>query len=632
LLKKIALSLGAMLAIAAIGMARADVTATLNVSGSLGGNYGGYVSGGLGVANDGTVVGDAMDGNNDNIAFVWSSSGGIVNIDTTGQGVNSYSQAFGISPDGGTVVGAAVFGNAGSNQNAFIWTHGGGMVNIDTTGQGANSLSYANAVSPNGSVVVGQAFFGTGIYQTAFRWTQATGMVDIDNTGEGIHSASAAYGVSADGSIVVGGAKFANASSSWNAFIWTQGTGMVNIDTTGQGANSNSDAFAVSADGSTVAGAAVFGNAGNQMNAFVWKQSTGMVNIDTSGAGTNSSSVAYGISGDGRVIVGNATFDGVNQTAFRWTQAKGMQNLGALLSNAGVNMTNITLNGAYAVSPNGTLITGDATFPDGNDYAYLARYDDGAGGGGIAGLTTVASQRASTQQLADHAVSAMAQSRATASELLGMTRPMNGANYVQAGGMFGSAVGYVSSQYSARGFTLLGGLAYGEEDYPNIKQGGAATVAAAMRYTFDDPFGDEGGVLHPYGEIGGWVTPQATLALSRTYVNGAGTATGVGSTSATTWAYYGRSGLMWDVTKADSLTGYGELGQQSMAFAGYSEAAGAGKSDAGGQHGAVVRQHDDANRYRAGRRHDDGGRRRCDLGRIRRAHRDADHRSLGGRS
>jgi Autotransporter beta-domain len=119
--------------------------------------------------------------------------------------------------------------------------------------------------------------------------------------------------------------------------------------------------------------------------------------------------------------------------------------------------------------------------------------------------------------------------------------------------------------------TVLGGIAYGAQDYPDIRAGDATTMAVAGRYTFDDPFGDEGKALHPYGEVGTWVTPRGMLTLTRTYANGAGTDTGEGSTNATSWAEYGRGGLIWDATKDDRFTGYGELGQQYMSFDAYTE-------------------------------------------------------------
>ena len=94
----------------------------------------------------------------------------------------------------------------------------------------------------------------------------------------------------------------------------------------------------------------------------------------------------------------------------------------------------------------------------------------------------------------------------------------------------------------------------------------------AARYTFDDPFGDESQVLHPYTELGGWATPEETLTFTRPYANGAGTSFGTGSANAAAYAAYGRGGMVWDADADDRLTGYGELGVQYLSFGGYGEA------------------------------------------------------------
>jgi probable HAF family extracellular repeat protein len=564
-----------LLSLAVMQAARAD-TPTLTSLGSLGGSSGSYLSeagywGGEVVTDTGIVVGDAIASNGTNVAFLWAPSGGMTNIDTTGQGASSSSYAIGVSADGSVVVGQANFGNAGGNFNAFRWTQATGMVDIDTTGQGASSFSYAIGVSADGSVVVGSANFGNGFSnQNAFRWTQATGMVDIDTTGQGASSNSYANGVSADGSVVVGQAIFGNAGSNQNAFRWTQATGMVDIDTTGLGASSYSYAFDVSSDGSVVVGQAIFGNAGSNANAYRWTQATGMVDIDTTGLGASSNSYSNGVSADGRVVVGAAVFgnDGGNSNAFRWTQTTGMQNINTLLSTAGVNMSGITLQYAYGVSPNGTYITGYGTFANNTlGEAFLVYYNDA-----IAGVTTAPAQQEATQQLAVHQMATAIESRSTANEVLGMTRPMDTGHYVQSGGMFGSEVGYASGQYSAHGVTVLGGIAYGAQDYPDLHQNAAVTPAVAVRYTFDDPFGDEGDALHPYTELGGWATPDETLTFTRPYANGAGTSYGSGSTHAAAWAAYGRGGMMADVDADNRLTGYGELGVQYLSYGGYGEA------------------------------------------------------------
>jgi hypothetical protein len=222
----------------------------------------------------------------------------------------------------------------------------------------------------------------------------------------------------------------------------------------------------------------------------------------------------------------------------------------------------ITGNGTIDALAGSTILTGDLS-------QFTGSIDESGGN-----VTTPAAQQASLQSLAADQQAMAAESHATAGELLGMTRPVDNSRFVDYGAMFGSAVAYTGGQYADRGVTVLGGIAYGAQDYKNIRQGDAPTVAAAMRYTF----GDKAGAFHPYAELGGWITPRASLTLTRTYADivSGGTDTGQGTTNETSWAEYGRGGLVWNPTKADQFTGYGELGQQYMSFDGYTEGSNAG--------------------------------------------------------
>ena len=379
--------------------------------------------------------------------------------------------------------------------------------------------------------------------------------------------------ISSNGTTVAGYA--ATSASTYHAFLWTQAGGMVDLGTLG---GSYSSGYAISSNGTTVAGSA-YTSAGTY-HAFLWTQAGGMVDLGTLGGGTRSSGSA--ISSNGTTVAGYAYTSGGAQHAFLWTQAGGMQDLNTLLSGAGVNMTGITLNKAAGLSSTGQYITGTGAFPGFSQEAYLACYSPS---NGCVGVTTASNQAASVQNLAADQRAVVIESRSTANELLGMTRPVDDRDYYYVGGMFGSAVGYTGGQYSANGVTVLGGVAYGRQDYPNIRAGNATTAALAARYTFAAPFDNDSAAipftttwslywprtLHPFAEFGSWLTPRGTLTLSRPYANGAGTDTGTGTTNATSWAEYIRIGLIQDATPHDRITGYGELGQQFMRFDAYTE-------------------------------------------------------------
>jgi len=84
-------------------------------------------------------------------------------------------------------------------------------------------------------------------------------------------------------------------------------------------------ATGVSADGSVVVGSAQ--NAAGKGRAFRWTAARGMQDLGTLGGGE---SAAWGVSADGSVVVGKADNAAGQIRAFRWTAARGMQDLGTL--------------------------------------------------------------------------------------------------------------------------------------------------------------------------------------------------------------------------------------------------------------------------------------------------------------
>jgi probable extracellular repeat, HAF family len=117
-----------------------------------------------------------------------------------------------------------------------------------------------------------------------------------------------------------------------------------------------SDAYGVSADGSVVVGYAQ--NAAGQWSAFRWTEAGGMQDLGTLPGGCCSS--AYGVSADGSVVVGWAYSVG-QWRAFRWTAAGGMQDLGTLGGRESV---------AYGVSADGSVVVGVARNAAGDGRAF----------------------------------------------------------------------------------------------------------------------------------------------------------------------------------------------------------------------------------------------------------------------
>jgi hypothetical protein len=95
----------------------------------------------------------------------------------------------------------------------------------------------------------------------------------------------------------------------------------------------------------------------------------------------------------------------------------------------------------------------------------------------------------------------------------------------------------------------------------------ATLFAAAARYV--QPLMSKFSLL---GESGGWWSPSGTYQFSRNYLNGVGTATGVGEVSGSQGYVFGRVGPVFNATPADEIALTGEIGWQRLSTDGYLEA------------------------------------------------------------
>jgi len=174
----------------------------------------------------------------------------------------------------------------------------------------------------------------------------------------------------------------------------------------------------------------------------------------------------------------------------------------------------------------------------------------------------------SVNDLANSRAGAMAQQNGLAMPLLGDDKPMSDESHVGVFAQAGSGqVGAYTQFAASNGLTLLGGISYGYEDYDNAKIDDAVMGALAARYIM--PTGTS---LRPFVEGGGWYAPEADLEFSRTYMNGAGTATGIGNTHGTVSYLFGRAGVLWGLGKGEQLALSAEYGHEKLDADGYSEA------------------------------------------------------------
>ncbi|MBL9032688.1 MAG: PEP-CTERM sorting domain-containing protein [Phycisphaerae bacterium] len=201
-------------------------------------------------------------------------------------------------------------------------------------GLGGEFGSRAEAVSADGLVVVGSLL---GSPQQAIRWTALSGTEPL-GTLPGA-SSSSALAASADGSVIVG---WSAGPSPSRAFRWTPSGGMCEllpVPGSMPGAFGTS-ALAVSADGRTAAG-------GSGQFAVRWTSTP--KGRPLAPLSPLNWALAFGISGDGQAIVGGTAWNG---RAFRWSQATGFLDLGALP----FGQDSI----AYAANADGWVIVGES--------------------------------------------------------------------------------------------------------------------------------------------------------------------------------------------------------------------------------------------------------------------------------
>jgi hypothetical protein len=189
----------------------------------------------------------------------------------------------------------------------------------------------------------------------------------------------------------------------------------------------------------------------------------------------------------------------------------------------------------------------------------------------VAGVTTQGAVQASLDRLAADGSGIFARQMRLAQPLLSANRRIDEGSHA---GLFATAVttaAGVSGRLSLGNISLLGGIAWGKDDGGRAELDGAVTIAAALRYAIPS-----GGGIRPYVEAGAWTAPDAELRLSRRYLNGAGTAVGVGETEADISHYYIRAGAAVEAGPGGELALAAEIGRARLDIEGYAEPLSAG--------------------------------------------------------
>lgn len=259
--------------------------------------------------------------------------------------------AYAVSADGHVTVGYVVPSGGGSNNRlACYWTDTTGPVTIGT------DMSEAWGASADGSVIVGVIRpAGAGTQENAFRWTAAGGLVIIDTLGY-------ASGISADSSRIIGWTSVFGAGGYLQPCFWDSG-GTTRTYLPLPSGYLGGQAWAISADGSVIVGE--FYPPAGTVSAFRWTAAGGMVDLGFPSGSTANEGHAEGVSDDGNTVIGFFRHPVGGTTSFIWTPTSYVE----IFDTSGIY-------GFNAISGDGSTIYGYGWYPDvdhdlGSHIAYM---------------------------------------------------------------------------------------------------------------------------------------------------------------------------------------------------------------------------------------------------------------------
>jgi uncharacterized membrane protein len=309
-------------------------------------NYGGYnESLAFGISDDGHVIvgqGYHITGPQSMGAVRWTN--GVVD-QPSGGGVAEV--GFGVSADGSIIAGGnsgVARWSAGTGWSWFATGYGGGM---DVSGDGRTLVGYALG-QPSGFQAV--------------RWTAEDGLQSLGRVNG---AANAAYAVNADGSVIVGGSTDGGPS-----FIWTRQQGISALP--GLPDAFTSRALAINRSGTIVVGSL------NSANGYLWE---------------NGSVTQLGF-GEPWAVTDNG--DAVYGDGFAWTRANGYEPLNQFFTRLDILPAGWGQLFVTDVTPDGGVIVGSGTNPQGLRQAFYAVVPDPAGAVGllpVAGLLLARGRR-----------------------------------------------------------------------------------------------------------------------------------------------------------------------------------------------------------------------------------------------
>lgn len=308
-----------------------------------------------GISSDGVIVVGTAKTEKGDQAYRWTEEDGMISLGNLPDSSFNQSWANGISGNGEVIVGSGDPGESWNTHKGFVWTAETGMTLIGSLNDSERYEAFA--ASADGSVITGDGG------QQIFRWTEETGCAGLGTLAG--RNASRGVDLSDDGSVIVGSSYNLPNWDSEQAYRWTEEEGIAGI---GFLPGSNySFSIAVSNDGQVIVGT---GTASGKYPAFKWTQASGMVNIGHLPG--KSTTHPQDLTANGSVIVGASFGDrGANSQAFIWDETNGMRNLQTVLQDEyELDLSGWELQMASGITPNGNVIVGWGTNPDGNQEAF----------------------------------------------------------------------------------------------------------------------------------------------------------------------------------------------------------------------------------------------------------------------
>ncbi|MFG0284497.1 MAG: hypothetical protein ACF8R7_08765 [Phycisphaerales bacterium JB039] len=292
---------------------------------------------GLHISDDGSLVVGTVDIGRE--AVIWTRAGGLV----------------GIGPGGAwdaTADGSRIIGNDPSTVGPYEWTPGGGVKPID-------GLDIAWGISSDGSIISGLAWDPElEDFRPAFIRGGAAYHID-----PGPDAYLAPQGMSADGLTFAGTISTPSGGRVWS---WSESGGLKVLPPPAVGTGPG--VMGVSGDGATIIGSVRIADASAPA---AWNED-GDLELIARGFPFYRSAQARGASFDGSVIVGGSNTVQPTDDAFVWMRNTGALRLSDVLDRHGVLPDGWQLHIAYAVSADGTTITGYGYNPLGRREGWIA--------------------------------------------------------------------------------------------------------------------------------------------------------------------------------------------------------------------------------------------------------------------